>query len=346
MPIPLLRDAARCFFRGPHNLSASGDSSGLSGSSLARVETRGASWCLRRWPTGFEERRLRFIHRALLHFREGGFTGVPTLAKTEEGDTVLDLDGHLFDAQEWLAGDPLSGRLQEPTPNVVQPLQPEMLVSLTTGVARFHRSATCLAPEGEDEEGPLSARLAESARDGGARREALLPEVRALAEGGNHRIALRWLELLPEAIALAEAILSDHPLGARSVSTLCHGDLWASHVFFAGTTFVGFADFECLCFSSPASDLAQLILHFNGWTARDTVVDAYERFSPLDREDKAVLAAAAVVDLAWEGYWSLDLLYGEGRSLGYTQKEAHETNLRMLLGSLELVVAEIEEDRG
>jgi Ser/Thr protein kinase RdoA (MazF antagonist) len=344
--IPLLRDAARCFFRGPHTLSASASTSGLSGSSLARVETRGAAWCLRRWPTGFEERRLRFIHRALLHCREGGFTGVPALAKTGEGDTVLDLDGHLFDAQEWLTGDPLSGRLQEPTPNVVRPLEPEILASLSTAVARFHRSAADLAPE-RDRETPLSEHLAESARDGRVRHEALLAGVQdSRAEGGNRRIALRWLELLPIAIALAEATVSDHPLGARSVSTLCHGDLWAPHVFFAGKTFVGLADFEGLCFSSPASDLAQLIVHFNGWPARDTVVDAYKGVSPLDGEDEAVLSAAAVADLAWEGYWSLGLLYGKGPGLGLTQKETHETNLRMLLGSLELVVAEIEEYRG
>ncbi len=115
---------------------------------------------------------------------------------------MLDLDGYLFDAQEWLTGDPLSGRLQEPTPNVVRPLEPELLASLTTAVARFHRSATDLVSE-RDEETPLSVRLAESARDGRVRHEALLADVQARAQGGNRRIALRWLELLPKAIALA-----------------------------------------------------------------------------------------------------------------------------------------------
>ena len=289
----------------------SGVSSGLSGSSFARVETHGAWWCLRRWPTGFAKRRLRSIHRALLHCRASGFTGVPALARTVEGDTVLDLDGYLFDAQEWLTGEPLLGRLEGPRPNVVLPLRPKMLLSLSTTVARFHRSATRLAPEHEDEEEALSGRLAGSAI---VPNETLLSSVQARAEGGNRRIALRWLELLPEAITLAEAILRDHPPGARSVSTLCHGDLWAPHVYFSGTTFVGFADFEGLCFSSPATDLAQLILHFNGWTAREAVVDAYEKVSPLAGEDKAVLPAAAVVDLAREGYWSLGILYGEGHS--------------------------------
>ena len=80
--------------------------------------------------------------------------------------------------------------------------------------------------------------------------------------------------------------------------------------------------------------------------ARDTVVDAYEEVSPLDGEDEAVLSAAAVANLAWEGYWSLDLLYAEGPSLELTQKEANETNLLRSLGSLELIVAEIEEYSG
>ena len=284
---------------------------------------------------------MRFIHRALLRSRADGFSGVPALAVTNEGDTVLYLDGRLFEAQEWLTGRPLSGRpvWDRPMPNVVQPLQPGILASLTAAVARFHHSTTGLKAEGEDENRQLLVQLTEVARDVQARREALLTEVRARAEDDDRRIALRWLELLPAAIALAEATLQDRPVGARRVSTLCHGDLWAQHVHFDGANFVGFTDFENLHLGSPAVDLAHLILHFNGWPARDAVVDAYCEVSPLGG-DEAVLPAAAVADLAWEGYWSLTQLYGGDHRLHPAQKQAHVTNLRTLLGSLELVVRE------
>ena len=68
-------------------------------------------------------------------------------------------------------------------------------------------------------------------------------------------------------------------------------------------------------------------------------MDAYGEVSPLG-EDEAVLPAAAVVDLAWEGYWSLTQLFGEDHRLRPAQKQAHVTNLRTLLGSLELITGE------
>jgi hypothetical protein len=40
--------------------------------------------------------------------RASGFAGVPELSETEEGETVLVLAGRLYDAQEWLAGEPLT----------------------------------------------------------------------------------------------------------------------------------------------------------------------------------------------------------------------------------------------
>ena len=150
------------------------------------------------------------------------------------------------------------------------------------------------------------------------------------------------MELLPRAVALAETMLEEHPVGAHSVSVLCHCDLWASHVYFDDAAFIGLADFESLCFGSPAFDLAQLILHFNGWTSRDTVMEAYEKISPLDEEDKALLPAAAVLDLAFEGEWALNALYGENSDLSAAQREAHGINARALLDSLERVVADLE----
>ncbi len=137
--------------------------------------------------------------------------------------------------------------------------------------------------------------------------------------------------------------MDEHPVGAHGVSVLCHGDLWASHAYFDGAVFAGLTDFESLRFGSPAFDLAQLILHLNGWTSRDTVLEAYDKVTPLDQEDKAVLPAAAVVDLAFEGEWALNALYGENGDLSIAQRKAHGINARALLGSLERVVADLEK---
>ena len=343
---PDLREAARYFFREPYILTASGGSSGLSGSGFARVEARSGSWCLRRWPDGFQRKHLSFIHRVLLHGRVRSFGGVPELARTGGEDTILELDGALFDVQEWLAGEPLSGRSHfgEPMPNVVYPLRPEILAALAASLARFHGSTAALQSLSPDESMPLSRRLTMNAGEMTAHKEALVANVRARAVGEDRRAALEWLELLPEAVALAGAIIREYPDNARSVSSVCHGDLWAPHVHFDGSAFAGFMDFESLHFGSPAFDLAQLILHFNGWIVRDAVAEAYEEVSPLREEDRVLLPAAAVADLAFEGPWALESLYGDGNP-SPAEKGAHGTNLRALLGSLRLVVADLETSR-
>ena len=302
---PGLREAARRFFRGPHACIPLGGSSGFSGSAFARVEAGGAAWCLRRWPAGFAPERLRFIHRALAHSRVRGFTGVPALATTAAGETVLDLDGALFDAQEWLAGEPWGGRPggTAPTPNVVRALPPDRLAALTAGLARFHRSTAGLRPPSADWRCPLARSLAETSAELDTRGDALVAAVRGRADGDDRALALRWLDLLPEAIALAGALLRDQPASADDASTLCHGDLWPAHVYFTGAALRGFVDFEGLTFSSPAVDLAQAILHFNGWEARDLVLRHYEEIMPLSAATRRALPAAAVLDLAGEARW-------------------------------------------
>src|SRR5215213_9253352 len=115
-----LREAASLFFPGHHVVAELGLSPGLSGSTFAPVEASGKSWCLRPWSPDFEVARLRFIHRALQDSRAGGFSVLPDLASTRDGETVLMLADGLFDAQEWATGEPPSPAVSErPMPNVV-----------------------------------------------------------------------------------------------------------------------------------------------------------------------------------------------------------------------------------
>ena len=103
-----LRNATSSCFE-DFRLDVLGHLRGYSESEFARVKASTGTWLLRRWPPGFGERRLRFVHQALLESRSRGFRGVPSLAKTADGDTVARMDGYLYDAQEWTAGRSLSG---------------------------------------------------------------------------------------------------------------------------------------------------------------------------------------------------------------------------------------------
>lgn len=346
------RAAARRFFAGEPELRAPGDtggsgdaggSSGLSGSALARVEARGASWCLRRWPPGFPDGRLRFIHRVLRHARAAGFAGVPRVAATERGDTVVEVGGRLYDAQGWLAGEPLTGRRpgDRPLPNVAQKLGPDKLLPLARALAGFHRCTAGLSPQKPGESLTLEERWSGRAADVARNVEVLSTRVRARCAGEERRVGLAWLRLLPGAVARAGQLLRDHLSGARDVSTLCHADLWASHAHFCGGAFTGFSDFEELRFGSAAFDVAQLVLHFNGWASRDAVVEAYSGTRGLSADDVALLPAAGATDLAFEGVWALGRLYGEGPRPSSAETEAHTANLRAMLRSLEQIVCEL-----
>lgn len=340
-----LRDAALRFFPDIERFTLLGGSSGYSGSAFGRVEARGASWCVRRRPAGFGAARLRAIHRALAHSRAHGFRGVPTLARTGAGETALAASRRLYDAQGWIAGEPLSGSPAGtgPTPNAVTPLPAARLAALAGALASFHRSTMDLSPGPGDLEMPLARRLAGMREELRASEDGLATAVGAWAEGEERTLALRWLELLPRAMDLAEATIGDHPDAARDTSTLCHGDLWAPHVFFAGPAFAGLTDFEGVCFSSPALDLAQLVLHFDGWPSRARVVEAYEAVQPITEEDHAMLNAAALLDLAGEGSWAIGRLAGADRRS--PQAAAHVANLRRLLPSLELLIPEEHASR-
>jgi hypothetical protein len=96
-------EAARLFF-GECRLSVLDASPGYSGNSFALVESSGERWLLRRWPADFGVGRLRFVHWALTESLAKGFQGVPTLASTDDGRTILELAGCLYDAQEHIYG--------------------------------------------------------------------------------------------------------------------------------------------------------------------------------------------------------------------------------------------------
>ncbi len=57
---------------------------------------------------GFDGGRLRHVHRSLLGIRAAPLAGVPRLAATPAGETMVEVAGRLADAQEWVAGRPLS----------------------------------------------------------------------------------------------------------------------------------------------------------------------------------------------------------------------------------------------
>lgn len=344
-----LRKAARAFFPGKRAVAVLGGSPGYSGSAFARVEASGRVWCLRELPLESEGERLRFIHGALLEVRASGFRGMPDLASTTAGETVAEVSGRLYDAQEWMAGRPLSaasGWTGEPIPNLVVRPSPRRLHALTQALARLHHAGARVAGRPKREPDHLSRRLDALADE---IEQCVGPLVRAVRDGdanADSEIASRWLDLLPSALAAVREASEELPEDDRGAEAVCHGDLWPAHVRFDGEAFVGFTDFESLAFASPALDLAQLVTHFAGWESREAILRSYESIAPLKERDLAVLPIEAVADLAGEGLWSLSSLYGESLlQESPAQEAAHRRNLRTLLVSLAQATEEAKRDQ-
>lgn len=326
--------AAAAFFSRPHSCTLLGASSGFSGSTFARVETHDGAWCLRRWPVETAPATLSFMHAVLRHSRSHGFRGVPRVAATAAGETVVCLDGFSFDAQEWMTGAALAASTAGalPVPNPVCPLSPEHLVQVAAALADFHRSTSDFSPPSSARRPLLAQRLTAVGDD--LERQRVAIEAWVGAEPGNElrELAREWLILLPNALARAAALPAASANLPESAGAFVHGDLWAPHVFFSEASFSGFIDFESLAWDASSVDLAQFILHFNGWDERSAVLEAYGDHRALTATDDMLLPAAAVLELAGEGLWSLGLLAAAAGQPPH--RDRHIANLRALFPSL------------
>ncbi len=334
-----LYEAAARFFTGSFTLEHLGSSSGYSGSHFARVEDHtGRRWCLRGWPEQVPDARLVFMHWALLHSRANGFSGVPVLRQLPSGDTFVRLGAYRYEVQSWLPGKPCGPKRKfgSTLPNEVCPLSRTRLLKIADALGRFHQSLADLRPHETDfrhslDPHFLQTRTAYSVFKQNVRENESQVSASPLIQ--------KWLGLLPQLLNAAQSLIEKHPDTAQAADTLCHGDLWPSHVFFDGTDFAGFVDFESLTYASPVTDLAQLILHFNGWESHKQVLQAYQKQRALRADEINLLPLAALLDLVGEACWSIEALCSESASPH--QQQTHQENLRALDPSAQRILEQM-----
>ncbi|CAA9404188.1 hypothetical protein AVDCRST_MAG82-383 [uncultured Rubrobacteraceae bacterium] len=263
---------------------------------------------------------------------------MPDLVTTRTGETLVWIAGRLYDAQEFLGGEPPCAhrRGQDPVPNVASAIAPERLAALAEALARLHLSTSGLQPGYSSPLLPERLRSLEAMAE--ERRKPLMQAAQTRGTGEDRDIALRWLALVPDALDAALGVAGRLPLGEMS-EVLCHADLWRAHVRFEDGYFTGFADFESLVLASPALDLAQLVAHFGGRGNTEAVIQSYGTVAPLTGADEAALVPEMVADLAAEGLWALEELSAGSSGLRPAQEASHRLNLRLLLGPLEQAAA-------
>jgi Ser/Thr protein kinase RdoA (MazF antagonist) len=272
---------------------------------LLQVETGTGTWCLRRWPTGTPRERIEFVHALLQTARESGVDFVSGVATTPSGESILLLDGDLYDAQSWLPGRPPMRGLEVADErgrliNRPSKLSEAAMTSAVRAIAALHLATESLAEQPEVPRASL---------------EAVLRGVRSAWEDQRQRLRSfaprtphiqRWIRSgEPVFDGAVESITAASFLQLRP-RVVSHLNLWPSHLLISRQDgqerVTGIVDFAEAAASSPLLDLAQLITHFNGWTgaAAEIAIGAYTDVRPLAPEERRLLPAIAGLDLLVE----------------------------------------------
>lgn len=341
MPSDPLIEVANAFFVEPQRIELIGGSSGYSESRFAKVtDQQGQLWCLREWKNTTAE-QMCFIHQVLIHSRARGFGGLPKLAYTQSGETLLLRNGVWFEAQEWLPGGPcyqlqIAG-VKQRIPNTAWNFTTGERQAITAALAAFHASTTTMRPL--PTRSSLPAQLLSSIQQ--AQSQTLMSD--EVGYAGNNiedqALVARWRSLLPVMMNIIQVRLTASWEESDNSNVICHGDLWPDHVYFSKGAFCGFVDFGALTFTTPTLDLVHLILHFGGWQSCDEVLAIYTSSRPPSTHEQSIIPIVALADLVSEGCWSLGQL-GNDNAPAHEQA-AHWHNLRFFLPSAEALVKEL-----
>ena len=290
-----LQTAARSFFPRATAIAGVADHP-----NLARVSTPSGIWRVRRWPEGTPLSDVNFSHQVMRVAREAGLTVVPALIAAADGSdsATVSLGGHIYDAQRWLSGNPVSpAEIAWPTPNarieIPATLPQPVFAQVMQAIARLHETTASLAQTRGIPSAPLSM-LPGIVRQAHARQlAALRPRARF------EPVIQRWLATSERIMAHAEpviqAVSNDGREGAESV---LHLNLWPAHVLIEHSALAGLLGWERVAAGAPLLDLAQATLRLQGWSGEsvEEALGAYGQVRDMTPEERRLLPAVAALD--------------------------------------------------
>lgn len=201
------------------------------------VETgRGRYFLKRRHPDLRDPAAIAAQHALMAYLRRAGFPA-PGLISTTDGDTLLALDGELYEIQEYIAGTAYDHR------------QPAHFWEAALALGRYHTLV-----EG------FTARVLE-------RGDLYSP---ALVRANLDRLAAAWRLRDAQNGIRAYAVLASHAddLAARFAEhgalphLVIHGDYYAGNLLFAGDRLVGVVDYDKARRQPRVVELAEALIYF------------------------------------------------------------------------------------
>lgn len=261
------------------------ESVGLSGAPVFAVTAAADSFILKPFGERTPRRHADWVHGLMRHCRAAGVTEVPTVICRDDGTSILEKDGCLWELVERVPGRAV------PRPTAAQ------LAAAARVLARIHRAAASLPGDGprRGRSPGMDRRVSQARRllsrpwtcsDAGCDLAAVADRMHrasAIVSGG-------------QAVGIARAAaVEPPPLMLQPVLR----DVWYEHVLFVGDRVAGVVDWHAAGIDTPATDIARLVGSWplDAW-ARETFIAAYETERPLTAEERDVipfLQAAGVV---------------------------------------------------
>lgn len=267
---------------------------------LARVTAPSGAWRVRRWPEGVPDSDVTFSHEVLEIARRAEPDLVPLLLLTPHATPAdaVRIGGHLYDAQQWLPGAPITGaEIAWPSPDdridVPVIIPHESFIQVISSLSKLHTAS----------EGLATTKGAPSAALGllpGAVAAAQQRQVTTLRSRARFEPAIqRWLATGERLLASATPLI-EHASEQGNLSTaVLHLGMWPAHVLMHQERVSGFLGWERAAVGSPLLDLAQATLRLRGWTedAVETTVGYYSDVRDLTPAERRLFPAVAALDV-------------------------------------------------
>jgi Ser/Thr protein kinase RdoA (MazF antagonist) len=268
---------------------------GFSGAHVWKVDYRGQSFALRRWPRAVTADRVIGIHQFQDWLARGGVPVPRTVGATATGQTAVEYRGAQWELATWMPG--------EATYHA-QP-HPERLTAAMQSLARLHVRAAKLPidiPSSDAGQRPSPGLIRRGERLGNL----LLADLRELRAAVYSQPIRSQEELAERALSLLERTADielqksqrweDEPLPLH----LCLRDVWHDHILFTDDRVTGIIDLGAVGYDSPAGDVARLLGSLVGddrlrWSAGLAAYEAVRPLSNVEREAAGFFDSSGVV---------------------------------------------------
>jgi aminoglycoside phosphotransferase (APT) family kinase protein len=262
---------------------------------LVQFEADGQSWLVHGLSSDQTESLISLRHQFLAHPAIAG-TGIAPVP--HPGHSLGQVDGAPYEVVSFLPGKSwaMNGRLLLGGHGLHRPLPPPPggLSALSAQIARFHLASQD-APPG------LLPRLTVRDYQRAQRDRWQYVRDRVVESGVREAHIQRWLSASQRVIYASWDVLEAVEFLEPIPLVATHGNLWPTHVV-ADKETVRVIDWRTARYTSPLTDVAQLIGRFNGWSGAslEEVVESYMGVRTLTADERRLLPVFGALDLAVE----------------------------------------------